>query len=237
MNKRIFLGIVFVSILIIAVLSISSCIDPKNNPMIPSYNNFPRVGGITMFPTMVSSSGTTTISVNAQDEDNEKLTVQFREGQNRGSFQIISSTMAIYTAPLDTGTLRIYAKVTDESGASAEGYKNLIVVNHPPEISSVTAVPATINYTNGNTSLITVVAIDSDIPNGVTTSCVVNSSGTGTGTLTLQSSNTNANTTTAVFLYTQTNAPGFYNAQIDISATDNLNQTDTQTLSIGSGIF
>ncbi len=230
MSKKIFLGLILTSIIIVSLIVLTGCVKPENNPLIPTYNSFPRLGELTLNPAVISSLSTTTLSVVAKDDDGDKLKITFREEQNRGSFQITSSTMAIWTAPLAIGSYNIYAKVQDSTGAAVEGYKTVRVINNMPVIDTVTADPTYINYTNGNTSLITIVAYDPDLPDpSLDIACAISNSDTITGTVVLQSSNTVDTVTTSVFLFTINDAPGFYDVFFDVTATDNVAQTATNT--------
>lgn len=225
MSKKIFLGLILISILLFSVLTISSCIDPKDNPLAPTYNTFPRIGNIHLEPSSISSYATCTISVEVADNDGDNITVSFREEQSRGSFQILSSTMAIWTAPLTVGDYNIIVKAIDESDAFVSGSRTVAVTNSPPVVESVTASPSYMNMGSAaqTTSLITIVVNDVDLPDpSVAITCDLANPETITGTVS-QVSTISANTyTTAVYLFTINMVPGFYDCFFDITATDNI---------------
>ncbi len=240
MNKRVFLSIIFISVIVFGIIAISGCVDPKDNPMLPTYNNFPRLGVLSINPEIVSSYATALISVKAIDDDGDPVKITFREGENRGAFQVISSTMAIWTAPITVDEYNIFAKVTDSNGASVEGYKTLRVVNSAPIIDDVTNAtnygvnPKQISWASGNTSTITVTCYDMDLPDAeVDITCEVDrvydflagvDVDTVVYTISTLGTSTNNTTTVTTFLFTVTDrgAADFYNIYFDIDATDNI---------------
>ncbi len=229
MNKKIFLGLILTSIIVISLIALTGCVDPQKNPLIPTYNNFPRLGELNLHPAVISSLATTTLSVTAVDVDGDDLKITFREGQNRGTFQITSSTTAIWTAPMAVDDYDIYAKVEDINGAAVEGFKTVRVVNNKPVVDSVTGDPAYINYTNGDTSLITVVAYDVDYLSDLAITCGINNTDTISGTVVLQTSTKVDSITTTVFLFTISTAPGFHDVFFDVTATDDMGATTTDS--------
>ena len=137
--------------------------------------------------------------------------------------------MAIWTAPMAVGDYDIYAKVEDINGAAVEGFKTVRVVNNKPVVDSVIGDPTYINYTNGDTSLITVVAYDTDYLSDLVITCGINNTDTISGTVVLQNSNKVDSVTTSIFLFTITTAPGFHDVFFDVTATDALGATTTDS--------
>lgn len=229
MSKKVFLGLILISVLIFAVLSISSCIDPENNPMLPEYNSFPRIGNVHLDPVFVSSLATTTISVEVADDDGDNIEIDFREAQNRGSFLIVSSTVAIWTAPIDIGNYDFLIRAEDPTGAFVSAQRTCIVKNSPPVIESVTGSPNYLNMGTGETtSLITIIAHDVDWPDpSLDFTCEI--ANTVSGSVTFVNT-ISANThTTAVFLFTIDETPGYYDCDFDITATDNIGNVTTNS--------
>ena len=40
MSKKIFLGLILTSIIIVSLIALTGCVDPQKNPTIPTYNVF-----------------------------------------------------------------------------------------------------------------------------------------------------------------------------------------------------
>ncbi|MCK4668392.1 hypothetical protein KAU33_16685 [Candidatus Dependentiae bacterium] len=253
MSKKIFLGLILTSIIIVSLIALTGCVDPQKNPTIPSYNTFPRLGELTIYPAVISSLSTTTLSVVAKDDDGDDLTITFREEQNRGSFQVTSSTMAIWTAPLAIGSYNIYAKVEDSTGAAVEGYKTLRVINHDPVITGIENKTAFIIsdtyifWPSGNTSTITITAYDVDHPDtSLNFDCQVEKfldfftqlelPDTYTYTILPVSSSVSDTSTTNTFLFTMQEDPPYdIDIYFDISVTDNIGNSDTLSYKIQAG--
>lgn len=124
----------------------------------PQGNRPPVISGLTAASNQVFASGTTEIQVVAADPDGDKveITWQYTGGNISGQGYVVT-----WQAPQNYGNYTITAIAKDPKGGSAQQSITISVgANQSPQITSITAKPQTVGYTQQ--SIITCVANDPD---------------------------------------------------------------------------
>jgi hypothetical protein len=127
-------------------------------PQSPTGNQPPVISSLTPANIQVSPSGISEIQIVVEDPDGDSVNIKWSAtgGTFSGSGYVVT-----WQAPKQIGTYDITATVDDGKGASAQSTVALsVVANQNPQISSVTADPATTGP--GGSSTITCIASDPD---------------------------------------------------------------------------
>ncbi len=122
-----------------------------------SHNSPPEVTSLTAQPASVARGGVSSLTCQASDPDGNTLTYSWTCSE--GSISGTGST-ASWTAPSTIGTYTVTVSVSDGKGEPVTQSVSVTVINRNPEISSLTATPATVN--SGGSSTIRCTASDPD---------------------------------------------------------------------------
>jgi hypothetical protein len=112
-------------------------------------NRNPEISSLTATPATVDSGDNATIQCTASDPDGDTLTYSWIYAG--GSISGTGSTVT-WTAPATFGIYTVTAIVRDGNGGTATRSVSITVTNRNPQISSLTATPATV-VTGGNSTI------------------------------------------------------------------------------------
>jgi hypothetical protein len=112
-------------------------------------NRNPLISSLTATPASVATGGSSTIKCTASDPDGDTLTYSWM--YTGGSISGTGNTVA-WTAPSTFGIYNVTAIVSDGKGGTATQSVYIAVTNNNPQISSLTATPASV-VTGGNSTI------------------------------------------------------------------------------------
>jgi len=116
---------------------------------ITATNRNPQISSLTATPVSVVTGGSSTVKCTASDPDGDTLTYSWIYAG--GSISGTGSTVT-WTAPSTFGIYIVTAIVSDGKGGTATQSVSIAVTNNNPQISSLTATPATL-VTGGNSTI------------------------------------------------------------------------------------
>jgi hypothetical protein len=116
---------------------------------ITATNRNPQISSLTATPASVVTGGSSTVKCTASDPDGDTLTYSWIYAG--GSISGTGSTVT-WTAPSTFGIYIVTAIVSDGKGGTATQSVSIAVTNNNPQISSLTATPATL-VTGGNSTI------------------------------------------------------------------------------------
>ena len=122
---------------LVAVLSLTACLRPRDNPFDPRVSNFrgetenhaPVISSFTCDPTVTDPGDTTTLTVTASDPDGDELSYAYTFTEGDGS--IAGSGREVTATVNQLGTNVVQVTVSDGNGGEAERLLDLSVNGVP----------------------------------------------------------------------------------------------------------